>query len=116
MTLRSRPLRSSAANAAPRDYVSVPIEFHGHTGTPRDVSELGVCFETDQWLPIVADCRCGQGGPRGGRWRSICRRGAGDDIRARLGEAEMRWNHSPEAVTLSFAGRTECARHGESYA
>jgi len=45
-----QPVRSER-RAAPRYYVSIPIEFHGHTGTTRDVSELGVCFETDQWLP-----------------------------------------------------------------
>jgi|SRR5215470_15387205 len=31
--------------------VSIPIEFYGHTGRTRNVSEYGVCFETDQWLP-----------------------------------------------------------------
>ncbi len=36
---------------ARRYYVSVPIEFEGGAGTTRDVSELGVCFETEQWLP-----------------------------------------------------------------
>ena len=31
--------------------VRVPIEFHDHLGKTRNVSERGVCFETDQWLP-----------------------------------------------------------------
>ena len=37
--------------AALRYQVSVPIELHDRLGKTRNVSERGVCFETDQWLP-----------------------------------------------------------------
>jgi hypothetical protein len=37
--------------ATPRYDVSVPIEFYGHRGRTRNVSQQGICFETDQWLP-----------------------------------------------------------------
>jgi len=46
------------------------------------------------------------------KWTTLSMSSSDDTIL----EAEMRRNRSPEAVTLSFAGPIECARHGESYA